>query len=120
MIVPVKVESPRAAGPPIDSYLGYLEPEMRDSMGLVVVRSVAPVKDECTVARLRNPTDKELTLHPSSHLGVFYQVDECDLLTPAEVFGPQQVDVSLLDVTDCSVTDEQREQLLALLVFRTG
>ncbi|KAF3833347.1 hypothetical protein F7725_027012, partial [Dissostichus mawsoni] len=52
--------------------VGYLEPEVRDNVGLVVARTVAPVKNGCTVARLLNPTEKELKLHPGSHLGVFH------------------------------------------------
>ncbi|KAG7255171.1 hypothetical protein CRUP_026758, partial [Coryphaenoides rupestris] len=39
MIVPVQVESPRTAGPPVGPYLGYLEPEVRDNVGLVVAQS---------------------------------------------------------------------------------
>ena len=45
MIVPVQVRPPHVAGPTIDSYLGYLEPEVRDNMGLVVARTVATVKN---------------------------------------------------------------------------
>lgn len=74
------------AGPPVDSYLGYLEPEMCDKMGLVVTRTVAPVKDGCTMARLLNPTGQELKLHPGSHLRVFHHVDDCDILTTADIF----------------------------------
>ena len=88
---------------------------MRDIMGLVVARTVAPVKNGCTVARLLNPTAHELKLHPGSRLGVFYHVNECDLLTPAEVFDSQQVDASLPDVSDCPVSAEQRHLLQALL-----
>lgn len=125
MIVSVQVEPPRTTGPPIDTYLGYLEPGGRDNMGLVVARTVAPVKNGCTVARLLNPTDQELTLHPGSHLGVFYHVNACDLLSPAEVFDAQQVAASLPDVSDCPLSAEQRQQLQALLgkhqgVFRSG
>ena len=81
MIVPVQVEPPRTVGPTIDSYLGYLEPNMRYNMGLVVAHTLAPVKNRCTVARLLNPTDQELKLHPGSHLGVFHHVNECDIIT---------------------------------------
>lgn len=54
MIVPVQVEVPHIAGLPVDTYLGYLEPEVHDNMGLVVIRTVASVKDGCTVAWLLN------------------------------------------------------------------
>ncbi|XP_073323456.1 uncharacterized protein [Pagrus major] len=99
MIVPVQVEPPRIAGPTIDSYLGYLEPEVHDNMGLVVARTVAPVKNGCTVARLLNPTDQELKLRPGSHLGV---------------------DAPLPDVADCPLSDDQRQQLQALLGKHQG
>ena len=120
MIVPVQVGPPRAVGPTIDSYLGYLEPEVRDNMGLVVARTVAPVKNGCTVARLLNPTNQELKLRPGSHLGVFHHVNDCDILTPAEVFDSQQVDAPLPDVADCLLSDDQRQQLQALLGKHQG
>ncbi|KAF3836193.1 hypothetical protein F7725_028751, partial [Dissostichus mawsoni] len=81
-----------------DPDAGYLEPEVRDNVGLVVARTVAPVKNGCTVARLLNPTEKELKLHPGSHLGVFHHVKDCDLLTPSEVFPSQQGATPLPDV----------------------
>lgn len=84
-------------------------------MGLVVACTVAPVKNGCTVARQLIPTDHELKLHPGSHLGVFYHVNGCDLLNPAEVFDSQQVAASLPNVSDCPLSTEQRQQLQALL-----
>lgn len=60
MIVPVQVEPTRTTGPPINSYVGYLEPEVRDNMGLVVACTMALVKNGCTVTQLLNPTDQEL------------------------------------------------------------
>ncbi|KAF3854498.1 hypothetical protein F7725_022553 [Dissostichus mawsoni] len=83
---------------PVSPLQGYLEPEVRDNVGLVVARTVAPVKNGCTVARLLNPTEKELKLHPGSHLGVFHHVKDCDLLTPSEVFPSQQGATPLPDV----------------------
>lgn len=89
MIVPVQVEPRRIGGPTIDSYLGYLEPEVRDNMGLVVAHTVAPVKDGCTVARLLNPTDQEMKLHPGSHLGVFHHVLSHEIKTQQDgLCGP--------------------------------
>lgn len=117
MIVPVQVEPPRRAGPTIDSYLGYLEPEVRDNMGLVVARTVAPVKNGCTVARLLNPTNQELKLRPGSHLGVFHHVNECDIITPADVFDSQQVEAPL---PECPLSDDQRQQLQVLLRKHQG
>ena len=115
MIVPVQVESSCITGPTIDSYLGYLEPEMRDTVGLVIARTVAPVKNGCTMARLLNPTDRDLSLHSGSHLGVFHHVHECDILNPAEVFGSQQVGAPLPDLTGCPLSSVQQQQLQSLV-----
>lgn len=99
VIVPVQVEPPRSAGPAIDSYLGYSEPEVRDNMGLVVAHSDTG-EESCTVARLLNPTDQELKLHTGSHLGVFHHVNECDILTPAEV-SDFPLQAPLPDISGC-------------------
>jgi len=120
MIVPVNVNIPRTAGLPIDSFLGYLEPEVRDNVGLVIARTVAPVKNGCTVARLLNPTEKELKLHTGSHLGVLHHVKDCDLLTPAEVFPSQQGATPLPDVAGFPLSAEQRLQLQALMGKHQG
>ena len=102
--------------------MGYLEPEVRDNMGLVVARTVATVKNVCTVARLLNPTNQELKLRPGSHLGVFHHVnDTCDILTSAEVLDSQQVDAPLPNIADGPLSDDQRQQLQALLgKFKSG
>ena len=83
--------------------VGYLEPEVRDNMLLVVARTVAPVIIGCTVARLIN---QDLKLHRGSHRGVIHHVNYCDILTPAEVFDSQQVDGPLPDVADCPLSDD--------------
>ena len=88
---------------------------MHDNMGLVVARTVVPVKNGCTVAQQLNLTDQELKLHPGPHLGVFHHVNERDIITLADVFDSQQVDASLPDVADCPLSDDQRQQLQALL-----
>ncbi|KAK7906740.1 hypothetical protein WMY93_015352 [Mugilogobius chulae] len=124
MVVPVHVVAPRPTKSHIDSYVGYLEPENRDHTELVVARTVAPVKDGLTVARLLNPTDHELKMHSGSHLGVLYHVDESDIFEPTDCIDSDQL-TTLPDLADCSLTDDQRQQLSALLekhrgVFRTG
>uniref|UniRef100_A0A3Q2ZZT4 Gypsy retrotransposon integrase-like protein 1 n=1 Tax=Kryptolebias marmoratus TaxID=37003 RepID=A0A3Q2ZZT4_KRYMA len=125
MVVPVQVETHRSTGPHLDSYVGYLEPETRDNMELVVARTVAPVKEGLTVARLLNPTDHELRMHSGSHLGVLYQVDDCDIFEPTDCVDSNRQHMTLPDLTDCPLSDAQREQLHAMLhkhkeVFRPG
>ena len=100
--------------------MGYLEPEVRDNMGLVVARTVATVKNVCTVARLLNPTNQELKLRPGSHLGVFHHINDCDILTSAEVLDSQQVDAPLPNIADGPLSDDQRQQLQALLGKHQG
>ncbi|CAL9692089.1 unnamed protein product [Knipowitschia caucasica] len=125
MVVPVQVEAPRSMEPHTDFYIGYVEPETRDSMGLVVARTVAPVKDGLTVARLLNPTDHELRMHSGSHLGVLHHVDNSDVFEPTDGVDPDAKPVTLPDLGDCYLTDDQRQKLSELLerhcnVFRTG
>ncbi|KAK7895748.1 hypothetical protein WMY93_021073 [Mugilogobius chulae] len=114
MVVPVHVVAPRPTKSHINSYVGYLEPENRDHTELVVARTVAPVKDGLTVARLLNPTDHELKMHSGSHLGVLYHVDESDIFEPTDCIDSDQL-TTLPDLADCSLTDDQRQQLSALL-----
>ncbi|KAG7269697.1 LOW QUALITY PROTEIN: hypothetical protein CRUP_021436 [Coryphaenoides rupestris] len=119
------MDSSLVAGPPVGPYLGYLEPEVQDNVCLMVARTVVPVENGCTVARLLNPTDQELKLHTGSHLGVFYRVNDCDLLTPKKVLDSEQVAASLPAVEDCPLSAVQRQQLEDLLgkhqeVFRPG
>uniref|UniRef100_A0AAV2J220 Gypsy retrotransposon integrase-like protein 1 n=1 Tax=Knipowitschia caucasica TaxID=637954 RepID=A0AAV2J220_KNICA len=125
MVVPVQVEAPRSMEPHTDFYIGYVEPETRDSMGLVVARTVAPVKDGLTVARLLNPTDHELRMHSGSHLGVLHHVDNSDVFEPTDGVDPDAKPVTLPDLGDCYLTDDQRQKLSELLerhcnVFSTG
>lgn len=47
-------------------------------------------------------------------------VNECDILTPAEVSDFPQVQAPLLDVSGCPLSDEQRQQLQALLEKHQG
>lgn len=84
---------------------------MRDNTGIIV----AITDDGCTVAKLLNSTDQQLELHPGSHLGVFYHVNECDRLNPAEVFSSQQLAASLLNILNCQLSAKQRLQLQDLL-----
>ena len=125
MIVPAQIDFPHTARLPLPCYMGYVEPDIRDQTGLVVARTVAPVKDGVTVARLLNPTSKELKLYPGSHLGVFHHVNESDVIATTGVSQSRQVPATLPDVSDCPVTEGQRRQLQALLeehqeVFRPG
>lgn len=125
MVVPVRVSTPRSTEPHIDSYVGYVEPEPRDNVELVVARSVAPVKEGLTVARLLNPTDHELRMHSGSHLGVLYHVDDCDIYEPTDCVDSDLQPVTLPDLADCPLTEGQRQQLRSLLgkhqdVFRQG
>lgn len=128
MIVPVRVEAPNIAGPTPDAFLGYLEPDPRDSTQLVIARTVTPVTDGCTVARLLNPTDRDLKLHQGSHLGVFYHVKDEDLIGHST--GPP-VDCNattfLPDVSrgESPLSGEQKKRLYDLLdkhqgIFRPG
>lgn len=72
------------------------------------------------MAWLLNLTNQELKLHTGSHLGVFHHINECDVLTPAEVSDFLQVQAPLLDVSGCPLSDEQRQQLQALLEKHQG
>ena len=125
IVVPVQVVAPQSTEPHIEPYVGYVEPELRDNMELVIARSVAPVKDGLTVARLLNPTDHELQLHSGSHVGVLYHVDESNIYEPSDCVDSDQRPMTLPDLTDCPLTDDQRQRLCSMLdihkdVFRPG
>ena len=72
------------------------------------------------MAQLLSPTNQELKLRPGSHLGVFHHVNDCDILTPAEVLDSQQVDAPLPDVADGPLSVDQGQQLQALLGKHQG
>ncbi|KAJ8333945.1 hypothetical protein SKAU_G00412640 [Synaphobranchus kaupii] len=125
MIVPICLEAPNMVWPSPDAFLGYLEPDPRDSTQLVVARTVT---DGCTVAWLLNPTDQDLNLRQGSHLGMFHHVRDEDRIDRST--GPP-VDCNattfLPDVSQAGspLSSEQRERLADLLgkhqgIFRPG
>lgn len=125
MIVPVHMETSDNGGPPLCAYMGYLEPELRDNKQLVMARTVAQVSDGRTVARLLNPTEQPLTLHPGSHLGLCYHVTDTDLDTPTDIQQCSTISPVLPDLSGAPLTTQQRHKLECLLherqeVFQPG
>lgn len=72
-VVAVKVCSPNVY------FVGYLEPNVEDSSGLVVAHTVATVHNGLTKARILNPTGQGISLKQGMHLGEFYSVDDSDV-----------------------------------------
>lgn len=119
-LVPVNILTPVGPGRPAADFDGYLEPNIPETTGLVVARTVNSVKDGVTSARILNPTGEAVELKRGLHLGEFYPVGENDILVPHHVADVQAVVppanvADSISVEESPVTAEQRAELVALL-----
>ena len=71
-LVPVNILTPTGASQPAADFQGYLEPNIPETTGLVVARTVSSVRNGVTSARILNPTGEAVELRQGLHLGEFF------------------------------------------------
>ncbi|CAG5897368.1 unnamed protein product [Menidia menidia] len=118
-LVPVNILTPAGTGRPAADFEGYLEPNIPDTTGLVVARSVNSVRNGVTSARILNPTGEAVELKRGLHLGEFYPLKKDDIVVPPHVADHHPTvppaAVSPVSLEESPVTAEQRARLADLL-----
>ena len=128
-LVPVNILTPAGASQPAADFQGYLEPNIPETTGLVVARTVSSVRNGVTSARILNPTGEAVELRQGLHLGEFYPVGKGDILVPPRVVDNHPAvppaAAGPVSLEESPVTAEQRAKLAELLqrftdVFNLG
>ncbi|CAL8387308.1 unnamed protein product [Gadus morhua 'NCC'] len=68
-LVPVNILPPAGASQPAADFEGYLEPNIPETTGLVVARTVSSMRNGVTSARILNPTGEAVELRQGLHRG---------------------------------------------------
>lgn len=97
----VKLTPPTANLTVPAEYSGLLEPYPTDLNGLAVARTLAKANEGFTVARVLNPTNSPIELHPGMQLGQFTPTTEDDISTDTQ---PTENDISTSAPTVCQVS----------------
>ncbi|KAK3510443.1 hypothetical protein QTP70_006846 [Hemibagrus guttatus] len=118
-VVAVQVCSPNATHLASD-FVGYLEPNVADSSGLVVAHTVATVHNGLTKARILNPTGQDISLKQGMHLGEFYSVDDSDVQlfhAPADITtATVSIVAPPVSLDESPISESERAALSALLL----
>ena len=118
-LVPVSVCLPSGAGLHSTVFEGYLEPNVPETTGMVVARTLSSVKDGVTVARVLNPTGEAVELKRGLHLGELYPVGGATEVTSAGPIdrdtSPPSATVTPVCLDESPITEQQRAELSALL-----
>lgn len=127
MNIMAKVQSVTGEPEDMSAYTGMLEPGPPSLPGLLVPRTLAPVKTGITYVRIMNPTNSDCHVPCDTRLGDFHSLgsqegekfstEEVTTAAVAEVksHSPSE-SMPRVDLSQFAVTDEQRQQLEALLL----
>ncbi|KAG1940175.1 thy-1 membrane glycoprotein [Pimephales promelas] len=118
-VVAVKVCTPNAVHLAID-FVGYLEPNVAESSGLVVAHTVGMVHNGLTKARVLNPTGQDISLKQGMHLGEFYTVNDSDVQLFHAPVGVAAATLSRVtppvSLDESPISESERAALSALLL----